>query len=231
MADKEKKKATAASGSGVGAVRRTWDHEEYAAKARERDRKERELMQQNEERKRKGLQPLKRWREELPKPTEQLKQRDGPLELDKNLNKTIMVENPTGGGQKQPGFYCELCRRTYKDTMAYLDHINGRSHLRRLGQTTQVGRSTVEQVRARIELLRAQRDDKTRGAANYDFEARLRQIAEEQDQAKLARREAKRAEKEAAQQARRDELNEGGLDQDAMAMMGFASFGSAGKKR
>ncbi|KAK0536952.1 U4/U6.U5 snRNP associated protein [Tilletia horrida] len=228
MASKEK--ATAASGSGVGAVRRTWDHEEYAARARERDRKERELMEQNEERKRKGLKPLKRWKEEMPKPTEELKQREAPLGLDKNLGKTIMVENPTKGGQKQPGFYCELCRRTYKDTMAYLDHINGRSHLARLGQTTQVGRSTVEQVRARIEKLRAEREDKTRGAANYDFEARLRAIAEEQEKAKLAKREQKKAEKEKAEKAKLDQLNEGGLDQDAMALMGFASFG-AGKKR
>ncbi|KAE8215123.1 hypothetical protein CF319_g7369 [Tilletia indica] len=228
MASKEKQ--TAAGGSGVGAVRRTWDHEEYATKARERDRKERELMQQNDERKRKGLKPLNRWREELPKPTAELKQREGPLELGKNLNKTIMVENPTKGGQKQPGFYCELCRRTYKDTMAYLDHINGRSHLRKLGQTTQVARSTAEQVRARIELLRAQREDKTRGAANYDFEARLRQIAEAQEKAKVEKREKKKAEREAAEKAKQAELNEGGLDQDAMNMLGFASFGS-GKKR
>jgi len=228
MASKDK--ATAASGSGVGAVRRTWDHEEFAQRARDRDRKERELMQENEERKRKGLKPIKRWREELPKPTEQLQQRAAPLELDRNLNKTIMVENPTKGGQKQPGFYCDLCKRTYKDTMAYLDHINGRSHLRRLGQTTQAGRSTVEQVRARIEKLRAEREDKTRGAANYDFEARLRQIAEEQEKAKAAQKAARRAEKEAAVQAKEAKLNEGGLDEDAMALMGFGSFGAAKKR-
>ncbi|KAL9937643.1 hypothetical protein V8E36_003188 [Tilletia maclaganii] len=141
-----------------------------------------------------------------------------------------MVENPTKGGQKQPGFYCDLCKRTYKDTMAYLDHINGRSHLRRLGQTTQAGRSTVEQVRARIEKLRAEREDKTRGAANYDFEARLRQIAEEQEKAKAAQKAARRAEKEAAVQAKEAKLNEGGLDEDAMALMGFGSFGAAKKR-
>ncbi|KAK0551820.1 U4/U6.U5 snRNP associated protein [Tilletia horrida] len=115
--------------------------------------------------------------------------------------------------------------------MAYLAHISGRSHLRRLGHTASVGRSPVDQVRAHIERLRAQRDDKSRGAATYDFEARLRQIAEEQDKAKLARREAKRAEKEATQKTRQEELNEGGLDQDAMAMVRFASFESAGMKR
>ncbi|CAD6889986.1 unnamed protein product [Tilletia controversa] len=228
MASQDKK--TAASGSGVGAVRRTWDHEEYAAKARDRDRKERELMQQNDERKRKGLKPLNRWRQDLPKPTAELQQREAPLELGKNLNKTLMVENPTKGGQKQPGFYCELCRRTYKDTMAYLDHINGRSHLRQLGQTTQVARSTASQVRARIERLRAERDDLSHGAANYDFEARLAQIAEEQERAKAEKRERRKREREEVERKKREELNEGGLDEGAMGLLGFGSFGS-GKKR
>ena len=50
--------------------------------------------------------------------------RDAPLDLDKNLNKTIIV---SGAGQNQPGFYCDICRRTHKDSVAYLDHINGRS--------------------------------------------------------------------------------------------------------
>ena len=55
-----------------------------------------------------------------------MKQREFDLQLDKNLNKTMIVENPTGRGPGQPGFFCEACNRTYKDTTAYLDHINGR---------------------------------------------------------------------------------------------------------
>lgn len=55
-----------------------------------------------------------------------MKQRDYDLQLDKNLNKTMVVQNPTGRGPGQPGFFCEACNRTYKDTTAYLDHINGR---------------------------------------------------------------------------------------------------------
>ena len=63
---------------------------------------------------------------DLPAPTESMKQRDYDLELDKNLNKTMVVTNPGGRGPGQPGFYCEKCNRTYKDTTAYLDHINSR---------------------------------------------------------------------------------------------------------
>lgn len=63
----------------------------------------------------------------MPKPTELMKQRDAPLELDKNLGKTMVVQNPGGKGPGQPGFFCETCNRTYKDSVGYLDHINSRA--------------------------------------------------------------------------------------------------------
>jgi U4/U6.U5 tri-snRNP component SNU23 len=53
--------------------------------------------------------------------------RDAPLELDKNLNKVMIVNANAGGGAGQPGFYCDVCKRTSKDSVGYLDHINGRS--------------------------------------------------------------------------------------------------------
>ena len=56
-----------------------------------------------------------------------MKQREAPLELEKNLGKTMVVQNTSGRGPGVPGFYCEACNRTYKDSNAYLDHINGRA--------------------------------------------------------------------------------------------------------
>lgn len=47
-------KAAVKTESGVGPSRRTWDMQEYAQKAKERDRHEKELAQENEERMRKG---------------------------------------------------------------------------------------------------------------------------------------------------------------------------------
>jgi len=55
--------------------------------------------------------------------------REAPLELDKNLGKTMVVQNPGGRGPGQPGFYCETCNRTYKDSVGYLDHINSRARM------------------------------------------------------------------------------------------------------
>lgn len=128
-------KATASGGAGVGPSGRKWDLDEYAQRARDRDRQDREDAVENEERIRKGEKPLsyaernqRRRREELPKPTEKLKAREEDLELEKNLNKTLMVDNVGGAGmgRKGPGFHCQLCNRTFKDTLAYLDHVNGR---------------------------------------------------------------------------------------------------------
>ena len=56
-----------------------------------------------------------------------MKQREGSLDLDKNLGKTMVVQSTSGRGPGVPGFYCEVCNRTYKDSTGYLDHINGRS--------------------------------------------------------------------------------------------------------
>ena len=74
-----------------------------------------------------GKKPRRARKDDLPKPTELMKQRDGPLELEKNLGKTMVVQNTSGRGPGVPGFYCETCNRTYKDSNAYLDHINGRA--------------------------------------------------------------------------------------------------------
>ena len=56
----------------------------------------------------------------MPKATKLLEAREEPLELDKNLNKTIIVASG------RPGFSCETCKRTLKDSASYLDHVNSR---------------------------------------------------------------------------------------------------------
>ncbi|KAF8585960.1 hypothetical protein K439DRAFT_1010131 [Ramaria rubella] len=208
--------------------RRTWDKEEYAAKAKEKDQEEKEIMQQKEEMLRKGKKPRARVKEDLPKPTELMKQREGSLELDKNLGKTMIVQNPGGRGPGQPGFYCEVCNRTHKDSTGYLDHINSRQHLRRLGQTTRIERSTVEQVRARIALLR----EKTKAASDaktFDFDKRLAEVKAKED----ALREEKKLAKKAAKEAARVELVKDAVaqaEEEQMAKtMGFAGFGSSKK--
>jgi len=157
-----------------------------------------------------------------------MKQRENDLELSKNLNKTIVVQNPSGRGPGQPGFFCETCNRTYRDTTGYLDHINGRQHLRRLGQTTRVARSTVVQVRARIALLR-EKTKEASSAKDFDFNKRLAEVKAKEDALRAEKKAAKKTEKEKA----RMEIVKNTMaqqEEDEMAkMMGFGTFGSSKK--
>jgi len=205
-----------------------WDKEEYAEKARKKDEEEKDRMKENEERMKKGKKPLRgRKKDDLPKPTELMKRREGSLELDKNLNKTMVVQNPGGRGPGQPGFYCEACNRTYKDSVGYLDHINSKAHLRVIGQTTRLERSTLEQVRARIAYLR----EKTKEASNaksFDFDQRLAEVKAKEAALRAERKAQKKAEKDKARiELVKDSVMDG---EDEMAkMMGFGGFGSTKK--
>ncbi|KAF8635187.1 hypothetical protein AX17_003963 [Amanita inopinata Kibby_2008] len=187
--------------------RKKWDKEEYAERAKKKDQEERERKR-----------PRRSKKDDLPKPTELMQQREAPLELDKNLNKTIVVQNPGGRGPGQPGFFCETCNRNYRDTTGYLDHINSRAHLRAIGQTTKIERSTVEQVRTRIAYLR----EKTRAASAakaYDFDQRLAEVKAKEK----AIRDQKKAERKAEKERSRLELIRD--EDDEMAkLMGFGGF-------
>ncbi|KAG5353488.1 hypothetical protein E4T56_gene2221 [Termitomyces sp. T112] len=208
--------------------RKKWDKEEYAERARKKDQEEKERMQENEERMKQGKKPRKGpRRDDLPKPTELMKQREGSLELEKNLGKTMVVQNPGGRGPGQPGFYCEPCNRTYKDSVGYLDHINSRAHLRVLGQSTKMARSTLVQVQARIAFLR----EKTKAATTakaYDFDQRLAELKAKEVALREQKKAAKKAEKE---KARLELINDTAMDQDddMAKMMGFGGFGTTKK--
>ncbi|KAF8813831.1 hypothetical protein BYT27DRAFT_7157752 [Phlegmacium glaucopus] len=206
--------------------RKKWDKEEYAERAKKKDQEERERMQENEERMKQGKKPRKARKDDLPKPTELMKQRDAPLELDKNLNKTMVVQNPGGRGPGQPGFYCETCNRTYKDSVGYLDHINSRAHLRALGQTTKIERSTLAQVQARIAYLR----EKTKEAASakaFDFDQRLAEVKEKEQALREQRKTEKKAAKEKARLALINDTEN--VDSEMTSLMGFGGFGSSKK--
>ncbi|KAF8555278.1 hypothetical protein OG21DRAFT_1483952 [Imleria badia] len=224
MADKS---GAYAAKAGDTDFRKKWDKQEYAERARKKDDEERERMQENEERMKQGKAPRKGRKEDIPKPTELMKRREQSLDLDKNLGKTMVVQHPGGRGPGQPGFYCETCNRTYKDTTGYLDHINGRSHLRKLGQTTRVERSTLEQVRARIAFLR-EKTKEASTAKSFDFDKRLAEVKAQE----ATRREEKKAHKQAQKEQARILLAKEStmeVDDETAAVMGFGGFGSTKK--
>jgi len=76
-----------------------------------------------------GKRPPRK-KEDLPKPTERMKAREGSLELDKNVGKTVIVNATAGGrGPGQPGYFCDVCSRNHKDSQSYLDHLNSRGRM------------------------------------------------------------------------------------------------------
>lgn len=95
--------------------------------------------------------------------------------------------------------------------------------LRRLGQTTKVAHSTLNDVRLKIAELR----EKSAASAEkkqYDFEQRIKEIQLAEQKDKEAAREAKRRKREEERKKEQEELTKG-VDKDMMAAMGFGAFG------
>lgn len=104
--------------------------------------------------------------------------------------------------------------------MCYLD-------LRRLGQTTRVERSTLEQVRARIAFLR-EKTKEASAAKSFDFDKRLAEVKAQE----AARREEKKSHKQAQKEQARILLAKEStmeVDDEMAAVMGFGGFGSTKK--
>ncbi|KAI7870163.1 hypothetical protein BDF14DRAFT_1775235 [Spinellus fusiger] len=138
--------------------RKKWDKDEYAARAKLREAKERERAI-NEDRKRQGLPPIHK-KEEEEEPRELLKAREERLILDANLGKTVVVQGGASGeAARQPGFYCKACDIVVKDSSNYLDHINGRKHQKNIGFSMKVERANVDSVKERLAQLKRKKEE------------------------------------------------------------------------
>lgn len=73
-----------------------------------------------------GLPPLKSQKrdKDSDENKEMLKFREKAVDIDRNVGKVQVVQNAES--RKQPGFYCEACDVTIKDSVTWLDHLNGR---------------------------------------------------------------------------------------------------------
>lgn len=116
--------------------------------------------------------------------------------------------------QSRLGILPRSRQRCGSRTRSFTLNCPGKNHLRKLGQTTKLERSTLDQVRAKIAELR----ERTAAASQqkaYDFDERIREIREAEKAAQLERKAKKR----------RTEIEDAPPPDDAMAaMMGFSSF-------
>ncbi|KER29312.1 hypothetical protein T265_13405, partial [Opisthorchis viverrini] len=147
---------------------------------------------------------------------ENLRARDYTIDLESNLNKSQVISK-TGPGSSQAGYYCEVCDCVVKDSINYLDHINGKKHQRNMGMSMRIKRSTLEDVKDRFLLHKRRNEEK---AEEYNLDERMRQIAEEEEKLRAYRSEKRREKKR---------KNEEPIDEDVAAVMGFGGFGKRSK--
>ncbi len=138
--------------------RRTWDKEEYEARAREREATER---------------AGKKYKSQAEQEKEEMKQHR-PAAVVSDLTarpdmqaydfkalvgqrRVVTAENALS---EQGGFYCEPCDYLLKDQKSYLEHCNKPQHLAKMGLPTEVRRSTVDDIRERLAALK-KHDKKT----------------------------------------------------------------------
>ncbi|CAF1443294.1 unnamed protein product [Rotaria sp. Silwood1] len=210
--------------------RRRWDLREYEKKASDRIENLRSIKKKppttdesdddddDEEKKKSDEKKIARTL---------LQAREFKVDLESRLGKSVIVTKATAPSDAG-GYYCNVCDCIVKDSINFLDHINGKKHQRNMGMSMRVERSNVDQVRKRIELNKAKQNEVEK---EYNFEERMKELKEEEDKMKAQRRDKKKESKK----RKLDEYqtttndNEDAVEDDMAAIMGFSGFGGSKK--
>ena len=189
----ERKGAYGASSGGDTAFRRTWDREEYAAKAAERDKRNKEEGKARYEAKLAGKKFVRR--ASTPEDARDTEARKARLNVADQVGKTQLVAGGAGQGKrgKSAGFYCEACDLTFKDNLQWVEHLNSKQHQVATGQSGEVRRATLEEVKERLEYHKRKKEDE-KANETVDLSSRI-EIAKEQEEKEREEKRRKRNEK------------------------------------
>ena len=178
--------------------RKTWDKEAYAKRAAEDEAKRKEEGKARYEAKLLG----KKWHAPVDYSTlETTTSRKERLNVASMVGKTTIVPAGSAVGKrgKGAGFYCADCDLTFKDNLQLVEHLNSKQHLIATGQSGEVVRASVEDVRLRLRMLAHQkrmREEENRRAWQLDLGQRLKdreeQEAKEREEKRRKRNEKRR---------------------------------------
>ena len=184
------------SAAGDTNFRKTWDRAEYAAKAEAREAKYKEEGAARAEAKAAGQKY--RPRASTPPDAKETESRTARLDVSNNVGKTTLVPAgaATGKRGRGAGFYCADCDLTFKDNLQFVEHLNSKQHQIAIGQSGEVQRATLEEVRERLEWLGQKRREEAQGVGDVvDLGRRLevrKEVEEREREEKRARRREKR---------------------------------------
>jgi len=173
--------------------RKTWDREEYAAKAADREQKVKEEGKARYEAAIAGKKYVKR--AGTPEDAKDVEARKARLDVSAQIGKTMLVPAGSAIGKrgKGAGFYCDACDLTYKDNLQFVEHLNSKQHMVASGQTGEVQRATLQDVIDRFEYLKRKREEE-KARETIDLTTRL-DIAKEEEEAARAEKRRLRNEK------------------------------------
>jgi U4/U6.U5 tri-snRNP component SNU23 len=146
------------------------------------------------------------------------------------------------------GWHCKVCDCYLKDSLGYLDHINGKKHQRALGFTMRVEQSTVGGIKGKLEEMRRRKITQGVGSKKKKNneggekekrelekaaesmrteEDKLEEILEIKRKEKERKKEEKWRKKQEEKKRKEEEVKEEeeeGEEQDIMKAMGFKGF-------
>ena len=175
--------------------RKTYNKEDYSAAAASREAKYREEGKARAEAKAAGK--TYHARASTPPDARDTEARKTRLDVSSLVGKQTLVPAGASMGKRGrgAGFYCQDCDLTFKDNLQLVDHYNSRQHLITTGQTGEVKRAGVEEVRERLAwLVRRREVEKEEEAMGWreKLEKRVEVDEREREEKRRARNEKRR---------------------------------------
>ncbi|EEQ27490.1 U4/U6.U5 snRNP associated protein [Microsporum canis] len=187
--------------------RKTWDREAYAEKAAADEAKSKEEAKARYEAKLQG----KKYHAPVDYSSlEATTSRANRLDVASLVGKTTLVPAGAAVGKRGrgAGFYCSDCDLTFKDNIQLVEHLNSKQHLYATGQSGEVVRAGVVEVRNRLRWLAHKRrveEEEDRKAGQLDLDLRIK--TREEEEAK-EREEKRRKRNEKRRKSGKDDVKQ-----------------------